>query len=333
MSTQTAEAAAACPLPSSDVEVEPAPRLRLIPIRFAIGAEALAALAMLLAAGAYYWTVGRFIQSTDDAYVQADASPIAPKISGYVARLLVNDKQAVKAGQPLAVIDDREMQAAFDEAKANASAAAATLADLDAEVVRWDLIVRRADAGESGAAQSEGAGLAQSAVASASARRWRAVLRMQSDLVRTQLVRAQADLRRARRNLNDATMAAPSDGTVSARTVRVGQYVQAGAPLMALAPPAHVYVVAQFREAQLAHLHAGQPARIAVDAYSGDDIVGRVDSVRSNLSPPDNVANSFTVIAQRIPVKIVIDARDALSGRLRPGMSVRVWIDTRDARR
>jgi membrane fusion protein, multidrug efflux system len=298
-SAQTAEPAAACPLPRSGVA------FRLVPIRFAIGAEVLAALAMILAAGANYWTFGRFIQSTDDAYIQADASPIA-------------------------VIDDREMQAAFDEAKANAAAAATTLADLDAEVVRRGAIVRWADAGEFDSALREGAGFPQSFVASASARRWRAVLSAQNDLARAQLVRAQADLRRARWNLSDAT--APTAGAVIARTVRVGRYVQAGTPSMALAPPAHVYVVAQFRHAQLTHLHAGQPARIAVDAFSGDEIVGRVDSVWSSLSPPDNAANSFNMIAQRIPVKIVIDARDALSGRLRPGMSVRVWIDTRGAR-
>ncbi|HEX4742378.1 MAG TPA: HlyD family secretion protein [Caulobacteraceae bacterium] len=345
---------------------------KVMAIRIAVAAAVVAVLCTAGAGGAYYWTTGRFVQSTDDAYVKADSSAIAPKVSGYIARLLVNDNETVKAGQPLAVIDDRDLRQALDEAKANVSAAAAAVANLNAQITAQGSVIQQADA--SVAAQRASLGLARRddsrrqkmaevgygtveqadtastnvqetsanlsrlVAAAADAREQTRVLTAQRDLAQAQLAHAQAALGQAQLNLSYATITAPIDGTVGARTVRVGQYVQAGTQLMALVPLQKVYVVANYKETQLTRVARGQPARIKVDAFPGDDIVGRVDSIAPAsglefaLLPPDNATGNFTKIVQRIPVKIVFDGKDALSGRLRPGMSVNASIDTKGGR-
>ncbi len=122
---------------------------------------------------------------------------------------------------------------------------------------------------------------------------------------------------------------------MAARTVRLGQYVQAGTELMALVPLRKVYVTANFKETQLTDVGPGQTARISVDTFPGDELQGRVDTLAPasglefSLLPPDNATGNFTKIVQRIPVKITFPATGPLAGRLRPGMSVTVSIDTR----
>ena len=341
-------------------------------IRIAGAAAVVAVLCAAGAGGAYYWTTGRFVQSTDDAYVKADSSAIAPKVSGYIAHLLVTDNETVKQGQPLAVIDDRDLRQALDEAKANVSAATAAVANLNAQITAQGSVIQQADASVAAQRASLGlatrddsrrqkmaevgygtveqadtastnvqetsANLSRLVAAAADAREQTRVLTAQRDLAQAQLAHAQAALGQAQLNLSYATITAPIDGTVGARTVRVGQYVQAGTQLMALVPLQKVYVVANYKETQLTHVARGQPARIKVDAFPGDDIVGRVDSIAPAsglefaLLPPDNATGNFTKIVQRIPVKIVFDSKDALSGRLRPGMSVNASIDTKGAR-
>ena len=344
---------------------------RALATRAIAGAAAIAVLAAAGVAGVGYWTHGRFVESTDDAYVKADSSTIAPKISGYIASLLVNDNQAVKAGQKLALIDDRDVRTALDEAGANVAAAAAAVANLAARITAQDSVIQQADASVAAAraslglaqrndgrrqkmarvgfgtveqaddastdAQEKSAGLARLVAAAANARQQVGVLETQRDLAQAQRVRAQAALHQAQLNVGYATITAPIDGTVGARTVRVGQYVQAGTQLMALVPLQNVYVVANFKETQLTHVQPGQPARIRVDTFPGDDVIGRVDSLAPAsglefaLLPPDNATGNFTKIVQRIPVKIIFDG-GALAGRLRPGMSVYASIGTKGAR-
>jgi membrane fusion protein, multidrug efflux system len=345
---------------------------RKMAIRIGVAAGSLALLCAAGGGGAYYWTTGRFIQTTDDAYVKADSSAIAPKVSGYIARLLVNDNEAVKAGQTLTVIDDRDLRQALDEAKANVTAATASVANLDAQITAQGSVIQQADASvaaqqasvalarrddsrrqkmaqvgygtveqadtASTNVQERSANLTRLVAAAADARQQTSVLKAQRELAQAQLAHAQAALGQAELNLSYATITAPINGTVGARTVRVGQYVQAGTELMALVPLQKVYVVANYKETQLTHVARGQPARIKVDAFPGDDIIGRVDSIAPAsglefaLLPPDNATGNFTKIVQRIPVKIVFDGKDALSGRLRPGMSVNVSIDTKGGR-
>ncbi|OWV83470.1 HlyD family secretion protein [Rhizobium sp. R693] len=336
-----------------------------------LGAAAIA----IVVAGAYYgndyWTVGRFHVSTDDAYVKADNSTIAPKVSGYIARVLVNDNEAVKAGQPLAHIDDRDFQAALDQAKADVAAAAATLSAKQAalEIQQSTIAAARATVevdkanetfaeqnnkrysslANNGYAPVQTAQQAASQIAAAQATivRDSAALEAavkQVDLLNAELAQAKAALgrsqaveRQAELNLSYATIVAPVDGSVGNRTLRVGQYVQAGTQLMSVVPTSAAYVIANYKETQLTDVHAGQPVDIEVDTFPGRTYHGHVDSIAPAsgqefaLLPPDNATGNFTKVVQRIPVKIVLDGNGAAAGDLRPGMSVQPSINTKAA--
>jgi membrane fusion protein (multidrug efflux system) len=319
--------------------------------------------------GAQYWLVGRFIESTEDAYVKADATIVTPKVAGYVASLLVDDNQPVKAGQVLVRIDDQDFRAALDEASGSVAAAQASVANLDAQLAAQGSNIRQADAGVDAArasldlaqrndgrrremarvgygsdeqadnastdAKEKAATLERLQAAAVAARQQVDVLTSQRQLARAQLARAEAIQRQAQLNLGYSTLVAPIDGVIGARTARQGQYVQVGAQLMAVVPLQRTYVVANFKETQLTDVKPGQPVRIKVDTFPGHDVEGRVDSLAPasglefSLLPPDNATGNFTKIVQRIPVKIVFDPRNPLAGRLRPGMSVSAEIDTR----
>jgi membrane fusion protein (multidrug efflux system) len=164
----------------------------------------------------------------------------------------------------------------------------------------------------------------------------------QVDLIKAELAQAQAALQRdeaaerqAELNLSYTAIVAPVDGVVGNRTLRVGQYVQAGTQLMAVVPVASAYIVANYKETQLTDVRPGQKVEIDVDMYPGTAIAGHVDSIAPAsgqefaLLPPDNATGNFTKVVQRIPVKIVLDAGNPLAGGLRPGMSVYPRIDTK----
>jgi membrane fusion protein, multidrug efflux system len=335
-----------------------------------------AAAAALLIAGAFYgwqyWTVGRFQTSTDDAYVEADNTTIAPRVSGYLSDVLVGDNQHVAAGQILARIDPRDFEIALDQARADVAAATAAIASKRAqldiqgstiEAAQAALAVdqanekfaqqedkRYSDLAATGFGSVQHAQQAGSRIAAASAgvRRDAAALASavkQVDLLKAEIGQAEATLahdraiqRQAELNLSYATIRSPADGVVGNRTLRVGQYVQAGTQLMAIVPTAGAYIVANFKETQLTHVERGQPVDIEVDTFPGQVAHGHVDSIapasgqQFALLPPDNATGNFTKIVQRIPVRISIDAKGALIGELRPGMSVTPTIDTRQAR-
>jgi membrane fusion protein (multidrug efflux system) len=350
------------------------PRFTVVRVkRTAIGVALLAVLGVAIVAGRQYWDVGRFVETTDDAYVQADSTIIAPRVSGYVEEVLVGDNQSVHAGEVLARIDDRDFRAALDEAIANVAAQNASVADLGAQIAAQDSAIKEADAQVSSASASlafaqrndtrrqkmaqVGYGSDEQAdeastdakeklatyqrleAAAEGARQQRDVLNAQRQLALAQLAHAQAAQQQATLNLGYTAIVAPIDGTVAARSLREGQYVQAGTQLMAIVPLAQVYVVANFKETQLTNIKPGQPARIAIDTFPGDEINGKVDSIAPasglefSLLPPDNATGNFTKIVQRIPVKVVFAAHDPLLGKLRPGMSVDVSIDTRSSGR
>src|SRR5262249_52740013 len=161
------------------------------------------------------------------------------------------------------------------------------------------------------------------------------VLRTQRAQAETQVKHDQAIEQQAQLNLSYTTITAPIDGAVGARSLRVGQYVQAGTALMAVVPLQSVYVVANFKETQVTAMRDGAPARFKVDSFPGRTVQGHIDSLAPasgqefSLLPPDNATGNFTKIAQRVPVKIAIDADDPLAGQLRPGMSVEVTVDTK----
>jgi membrane fusion protein, multidrug efflux system len=338
--------------------------------RAAFGLMLAAGIAGATGYGYRYWTVGQYLESTDDAYIKADYTTVAPKVSGYVADILVEDNQRVTAGQVLARIDDRDLATALAQARAELAAAEAAIRNLDAQIVLQQSVidqekadiaateaslkfaqaddaryhdlmktgygtVQRAQQAES-TLQQKTAQLRGSHAALVAAQRKIDVLATERAQSEAQRDRAQAVAHQAELNLSYATIVAPVDGTVGARALRVGQYVQAGTQLMAVVPLRAVYVVANFKETQLTHVRAGQKVEIAVDGFPGVKLEGHVDSLSPAsglefaLLPPDNATGNFTKIVQRIPVKIALDD-GALTGRLRSGMSVEPVIDTRAA--
>jgi len=323
---------------------------------------AVIAVVALSYSGWRYWTVGRFQESTDDAYVQADSTIVAPKVSGYLSAVLVDDNQPVKAGQWLARIDDRDYQTALAQARANVAAAQADIDNLNASLKEQQAVIAQARATIeadkpnltflqqdyqrysllakelSGTVQAAQQALSKRDIAQATlvhdtasldaAERQKSVLEAQLSKANAVLARDQALLSQAELNVGYTNIVAPIDGVVGNRTLRVGQYVQAGTQLMAVVPLASTYVVANFEETQLADIRPREPVDIAVDTFSGKTVRGHVDSIAPAsgqefaLLPPDNATGNFTKIVQRIPVKIAIDRNDPLRGDLRPGMSV-----------
>lgn len=163
-------------------------------------------------------------------------------------------------------------------------------------------------------------------------------------MIKAELAQAQAALDGARAvqdqaalNLSYTVLVAPVDGVIGNRSLRIGQYVQAGTQLMAVVPTDAAYIVANYKETQLTDVRAGQKVTIKIDTYPGETFQGHVDSLSPAsgqefaLLPPDNATGNFTKVVQRIPVKIVLDQQGPLPVVLRPGMLVYPRIDTRPA--
>jgi membrane fusion protein, multidrug efflux system len=351
------------PVPAAAAAAKPAGRLR----RLLLAGAAVAALAGASWYGFDYWTVGRFLVSTDDAYVRADNTTIAPKVSGYLREVLVGDNEHVTAGQVLARIDERDFKVALDQAKADVAAAQATITSKQAQIdVQQSVIAaakatievdiankifagqenkRYTDLAATGYGSQQNAQAAQSRNAGAEATIARDQANLvsalkQVDLLKAEIVQAEAAAARASAlqaqaelNLGYTTIIAPIDGVVGNRTLRVGQYVQAGTQLMSLVPSSGAYVVANYKETQLTHVHEGQPVDVSVDMFPGQVVHGHVDSLAPAsgqefaLLPPDNATGNFTKIVQRIPVKIVLEGGAPIE--LRPGMSVIPRISTK----
>lgn len=363
-----------------------APEKRTIPGRKHLIAAAVVVVVVTAAvAGVRWWTVGRFIESTDDAYVRADVVTMSSHVPGYVSEVAVQDDQPVRAGDVLIRIDDRDYQAKVDHAEATVSAALAAIheqeagaASLDAQVAqqssliaqaqadvtaaRADAVRRDADAGRyrelyaqqasSGQRlelaradqQKAAAVLAKASAAVQSQRDQQDVLRRRREQSLAGIERANAQLSEARSalalaqlDLQHTVIRATRDGVIGQRTVRPGQYVETGMPLLAVVPLNDVYVVANFKETQLGDMHTGQPVQIDIDTYSGHTLRGKVTSIAPGsgaefaLLPPDNATGNFTKVVQRIPVRIRFDASREDARRLRAGMSVVVRVDTRNA--
>ncbi|MCK1334770.1 membrane fusion protein (multidrug efflux system) [Bradyrhizobium sp. LB1.3] len=334
-----------------------------------LAGAAAAALAGASWYGYDYWTVGRFLVSTDDAYVKADSTTIAPKVSGYLDRVLIGDNEHVKAGQVLARIDDRDFKVALDQAKADVAAANATVTSKEAQLDVQQAVIaaaratidvdnaaklfakqenkRYTDLAATGFGSVQNAQQAQARDAGADAAIQRDIANLTSalkqvDLLKAEIlqakaaaVRADALQRQAELNLGYTTIVSPIEGVVGNRSLRVGQFVQAGTQLMAIVPAEGAYVVANFKETQLTDVKSGQAVDIEIDMFPGQVVHGHVDSIAPAsgqefaLLPPDNATGNFTKVVQRIPVKIALDARHGPAIALRPGMSVIPTIATR----
>jgi membrane fusion protein, multidrug efflux system len=364
-----ADAEALLPASAAAPELLAAKKLNLRKLLFT--GVAIAALAGAAWYGFDYWTVGQYLVSTDDAYVKADSTTIAPKVTGYLLEVLVKDNERVATGQVLARIDDRDFRVALDQAKADVTAAEAAVASkraqlevqqtvIDAARATLDVDVaaqtfsrqenkRYTDLAATGYGSIQNAQNAQARDAGAAATIERDKANLASALKQVELLkaeiaqataaalRANALQRQAELNLGYTTITAPIDGVVGNRTLRVGQYVQVGTQLMSVVPVQGAYVVANYKETQLTDVREGQAVDIEVDTFPGQIVHGHVDSIAPAsgqefaLLPPDNATGNFTKVVQRIPVRIALDSNENARIELRPGMSVIPTIATRSS--
>ena len=359
----------------------------------------------LLAAGGWYgyqwWTNGRFMISTDDAYIEGDIASISPKVSGYVAAVNVVANQTVKAGDPLVTLDDGDYRLAKEQAAAQIATqklaldridaqiegARASLAQAEAQKTAYQAALSGAEVAEKRAkelnvkAVGTAASLDSATVALdqakanlvgadaniVAAKANIAVLQAQRTeaesgirtlelalakadrdlgftVLEAQRAEAESQIRtlelardKAVRDLGFTVLKAPYDGVVGNISVQVGDLVSAGQRLAALVPVKDLYIEANFKETQIAHLVPGSKVHLHVDAYEDDDIVGTVQSIAPasgsvfSLLPAENATGNFTKVTQRVPVRIAIP-KDALeTGKLRAGLSVVVDVDSRTA--
>jgi membrane fusion protein, multidrug efflux system len=363
-------AAAPDPEPAAVREPAPAPKPKG---RIAKRLILFAVLAGGLAFGGYegvqWWNTGRFMVSTDDAYVQADITILSAKVSGYVSSLGVSNNQSVKAGDLIAKIDEGDYRLALQSAKDKLAtqqssierigkqidAARASVAQADAEISAAQADAERAEADYARQLQlSRSDYTSKATLENAKAARDRAEASVKSaqaafaaaeanvDVLAAQQTEGQrvaAELQtavdKAARDLSFTEIRAPVDGVIGNKAVEVGTFVQPGARLAALVPLTSVHVDANFKETQLASLKAGQKVHIEVDAFPDTDIVGTVESVSPasgsvfSLLPPENATGNFTKIVQRVPVRVTVDQDVAQKELLRPGLSVVVSVDTR----
>jgi multidrug resistance efflux pump len=314
---------------------------------------------------------GLGIERTENAYLRGRTTVIAPQVSGYVVAVLVKDYAQVSAGQVLVRVDDRIYRAHDEQAQANLAAAEANLAnntqaqasrtaaiasqDAALASARAQLLRARADMARAGDLVGDGsisirerdqtlAALRQADAQVRQAQSARDIARQDLRTVEVarsglgaQVEAARAQLHAAQIDLGNTIIQAPEAGQLGEIGVRLGQYVTNGTQLMSLVPPDR-WVIAEYKEAQTAHIAAGQTVRLTVDALDGALFNGRVE----RLSPAagsefavlkaDNATGNFVKVPQRIGVRIAVDPGQALEGRLRPGMSVEVRVDTRSGR-
>ena len=321
---------------------------------------AAAALVVALAAGVYYFWFVLPYESTDNAFIEGNVIPMASQVPGRVAELLVKDNQAVKQGDVILKIDPRDYEASLAQARADLAAAhsrveqaqaqvkasqakvAQTLAGAvaaDAENERAADDLKRYESVESRAVSKSAVDLAQSQARAASANLEAARSQVKAAIADVTLCeagvgtanaavqQAAAKLQQAELNLSYTQVTAPEEGRVTRRVVEQGAYIQPGQALMAIVPR-HYWVIANFKEIQLAHMRVGQPVEVVVDAYPGRTFKGHVESIqngagaRFSLFPPENATGNYIKVVQRVPVKILLDDMPGNDLALGPGMSV-----------
>ena len=332
-----------------------------------IGLAAIGAAVVLY--GVHWWTAGRFVVDTDDAYVGGDITVIASKVPGYIQAVAVTDNQVVHKGDLLVKIDDRDYRAAVDRADAAVAAQEAALRNLDAVDRLQHSNIAQARAGLD-AAQAETTRsrldderyrqlVGRAAVSVESAQRATATFQtaraatdrasaavrgaqQQLDVIATQrhqaeaaLAQARAEAEVARLNLSYTELRAPVDGVIGNRRARVGSYAAAATQMLVVVPAHGLWVDANFKEDQLARMRVGQAVDVRADVLPDKAFKGHVASLapatgaQFSVLPPENATGNFTKIVQRVPVRVTLDGADGDLGVLRPGLSVTARIDTK----
>lgn len=323
----------------------------------------LAALAIGIAG--WVWAVADETATTDNAYVRGDVTSLAPKVAGYIVAVEVRDNQAVKPGDVLFRIDDRDYRAKLAQAEANVQVARARLATSAEDIRLQHILVRQAEAqrraasadlvlarkvstrrealvdrgavsvalvdeSDSGRTRAE-AGLAASEATFDAQRQRIDLLGTHHEAAVAALAQAEALRDLAQIDLDNTVVRAPIAGVVGNRQIRVGRLVAPGVSLLDIVPVGDLYVVANFKETQLEHIRPGQAVRIRVDGYPDVALNGIVDSLAPGsgsafaLIPADNATGNFVRVVQRVPVRIRLRG-NPLPGRLVPGLSARVEV-------
>ncbi len=332
-------------------------------------AATVAALVTIIGYGALRWlTHGRFIETTDNAFLKADTVIVSPKIPGRIEHVAVVDNALVRAGDVLAIIEDRDYLAQFQQAEAEVAAKKAALeairlkislagaevagaaaavksteASLDlqklerqraAELAKESFATRRT-LDQANAALKDWSGRLEGAAAGLDAAKASAsIAEAQEQEAAAALAIAEARLDLARQNLENTKVRAPKDGVTGNLAARAGQYVNPGQRLVSVVPLTEVYVVANFKETQIGRIRPGAKATLEIDAYPGVDVEGEVESLAPasgaefSLLPPENATGNFTKVVQRMPVRIKV-THAPTSVALLPGLSVRAEVDTR----
>jgi membrane fusion protein, multidrug efflux system len=335
---------------------------------------ALALLGLIAVGGAAWygwdwWRVGRFVETTDDAYVGGNVTTLSPHVAGFVAKILVGDNQFVRAGQLLIDLDDRDYQARLAHAEAVVWHQSAALANLHAKYAlqqstireaEADLVAKQAEAGFAhqdavryhtlavssfgslqnyqkafAADQKAAATVRAGAAAIDAARQQLAVLDTEITATEASLAQAEADRRSAQLDLAYTRIRSPIDGYIGDRAAQIGAYATVGDALLSIVPAHGLWVDANFKEDELARMRPGEPATIVADVLPGRSFSGRVLSLAPatgavfSVIPPQNATGNFTKIVQRVPVRIAVADGEATLGLLRPGLSTTVSVDTR----
>ncbi len=337
--------------------------------RIALGAVAIVALAGLAWFGSQWWTHGRFMVDTDDAYVASDITLISSRVQGYVAAVEVQENQRVAAGDVLVRLDDGDLRNALDIAESRVTTASDTLARIDAQIdaaeagvvqaramrdmadaqlraatsnsERVDRLSRDSVASQAQldvateALDTATASQANAVAAIAAAEAQVAVLKAQRAEAEGTRRELQLAVEQARRDLDLTVLRAPADGILAELTLETGDLVAPGARLAALVPTDTLYIEANFKETQLAGIREGAEAHITFDALPDLDFDSRVTSIAPatgsvfSLLPADNATGNFTKIVQRVPVRIAIPDAALATGRLRTGLSAVIEVDSR----
>ena len=340
--------------------------------KLAYAAVAFAALSGGTLYAHHWWTIGRFMVSTDDAYVGGDVTVLATQVSGFIKEVAIEDNQRVQAGDLLVRLDDRDFRAALNRADAVVAAQRASLANLDATRRLQEAIVDQATAEIASVAaeaartrfdfdryqqlssvqyasqqrfQQADADNKKAIAAENKARATLSATQRQIDVIETQkeqvkaaLDQAIADREIARLNLSYTEIRAPFEGVIGNRSARSGGYATVGAALISLAPVHGLWVDANFKESQLAGMQPGQRVTVVADVLPGETILGEVASLapatgaQFSVLPPENATGNFTKIVQRVPVRIRLDGDASVLGKLRPGLSVTAEVDQRDVK-